>query len=59
MIADVLPDTCARTMTVSPMTAVSTASATMTDGGCAGSTVTDVDTDSVKPLASVAVAVTV
>ena len=56
---DVLPDTCARSTTFSLRSGVLFDGVTMTDGGCAGSTVTLLETDSLDPPVSTAVAVTV
>jgi hypothetical protein len=55
----VAPDTVAVKMTVSPMLGLLFDAVTVTAGGWPGRIVTAVDTCSVKPLASVAVALTV
>src|SRR5215216_104952 len=57
-IVEVLPETVAVTITVSPTPGLLGAAFTITDGGCAGRTVTPVLTVSENPLASIAVAVT-
>ena len=59
VMVDVLPETVAVTMIVSLTVGLLFEGVTMTDGGCAGSTVTVVLTGSLNPLESVAVAVTV
>ena len=57
-IVDVAPETVAVKITVCPTVAV-LGLLMITEGGWAGSTVTEVDTCSVNPLASVAVALTI
>ena len=58
MMVDVAPDTVAVRITVSPTLGLLFDAVIVTAGGCVGSTVTEVDTRSLKPLTSVAVALT-
>ena len=59
MMAEVFPDTVAVKVTVWPTVGVVSLAVTTTDGGCPGSTVTAVETCSLQPEASMAVAVMV